>query len=148
MAARGYAVLLPDPGLSTGYGQEFLARGHGDWGDLPFTDLMDITDAAIARPDLDAGRTAVMGGSFGGYMANWIAGHTTRFRAIVSHASLWALEQMFGTTDCPAEWRRQLGHARHPAGAVRGQLPGPARGRHHHADAGHPRGQGLPRPDR
>jgi dipeptidyl aminopeptidase/acylaminoacyl peptidase len=109
MAARGYAVLLPDPGLSTGYGHEFLARGHGDWGDLPFTDLMNITDAAIARPDLDAGRTAVMGGSFGGYMANWIAGHTTRFRAIVSHASLWALEQMFGTTDCPAEWRRQLG---------------------------------------
>ena len=109
MAARGYAVLLPDPGLSTGYGHEFLARGHGDWGDLPFTDLMDITDAAIARPDLDAGRTAVMGGSFGGYMANWIAGHTTRFRAIVSHASLWSLEQMFGTTDCPAEWRRQLG---------------------------------------
>jgi dipeptidyl aminopeptidase/acylaminoacyl peptidase len=109
MAARGYAVLLPDPGLSTGYGHEFLARGHGDWGDLPFTDLMDITDAATARPDLDAGRTAVMGGSFGGYMANWIAGHTSRFRAIVSHASLWALEQMFGTTDTPAEWRRQLG---------------------------------------
>jgi dipeptidyl aminopeptidase/acylaminoacyl peptidase len=109
MAARGYAVLLPDPGLSTGYGHEFLARGHGDWGDLPFTDLMDVTDAAIARPDLDAGRTAVMGGSFGGYMANWIAGHSTRFRAVVSHASLWALEQMFGTTDCPAEWRRQLG---------------------------------------
>ncbi len=109
MAARGYAVLLPDPGLSTGYGHEFLARGHGDWGGPPFTDLMDITDAALARPDLDAGRTAAMGGSFGGYMANWIAGHTTRFRAIVSHASLWALEQMFGTTDCPAEWRRQLG---------------------------------------
>ena len=109
MAARGYAVLLPDPGLSTGYGHEFLARGHGAWGGLPFTDLMDITDAALSRADLDAERTAVMGGSFGGYMANWIAGHTTRFRAIVSHASLWALEQMFGTTDCPAEWRRQLG---------------------------------------
>ena len=109
MAARGYAVLLPDPGLSTGYGHEFLARGHGDWGGLPFTDLMDITDVALAREDLDASRTAAMGGSFGGYMANWIAGHTTRFRAIVSHASLWALEQMFATTDCPAEWRRQLG---------------------------------------
>ena len=109
MAARGYAVLLPDPGLSTGYGQEFLARGHGAWGGLPFTDLMDITDAALTRADLDAGRTAMMGGSFGGYMANWIAGHTTRFRAIVSHAGLWALEQMFRTTDCPAEWRRQLG---------------------------------------
>jgi len=109
MAAQGYAVLLPDPGLSTGYGQAFVARGHGDWGSLPFTDLMTITDAAVARADIDAERTAAMGGSFGGYMANWIAGHTTRFRAIVSHASLWALDQMFATTDTPAEWRRQLG---------------------------------------
>jgi dipeptidyl aminopeptidase/acylaminoacyl peptidase len=109
MAAQGYAVLLPDPGLSTGYGQAFVARGHGDWGNLPFTDLMTITDAAVARADVDADRAAAMGGSFGGYMANWIAGHTTRFRAIVSHASLWALDQMFGTTDTPAEWRRQLG---------------------------------------
>jgi dipeptidyl aminopeptidase/acylaminoacyl peptidase len=123
MAARGYAVLLPDPGLSTGYGHEFLARGHGAWGGLPFTDLMDITDAALARADLDAGRTAVMGGSFGGYMANWIAGHTTRFRAIVSHASLWALEQMFGTTDCPAEWRRQLGTPATQPGRYAGNSP-------------------------
>jgi len=109
MVARGYAVLLPDPGLSTGYGPEFIARGHGDWGGPPFTDVMAITDAAVARPDIDGARTAMMGGSFGGYMANWIAGHTTRFRAIVSHASLWALDQMFGTTDAPAEWRRQFG---------------------------------------
>jgi dipeptidyl aminopeptidase/acylaminoacyl peptidase len=50
-----------------------------------------------------------MGGSFGGYMANWIAGHTGRFRAIVSHAGLWALDQMFGTTDGPAFWRRIFG---------------------------------------
>ena len=110
MAARGYAVLLPDPGLSTGYGQKFIARGHGAWGDLPYTDLMTVTDAAVARADIDAARTAAMGGSFGGYMANWIAGHTTRFRAIVSHASLWALDQMFGTTDLPAAWRRVLGY--------------------------------------
>jgi dipeptidyl aminopeptidase/acylaminoacyl peptidase len=109
MAARGYAVLLPDPGLSTGYGQAFIARGHGAWGDLPFTDLMTITDAAAARDDIDEERTAAMGGSFGGYMVNWIAGHTGRFRAIVSHASLWALDQMFATTDTPAEWHRQLG---------------------------------------
>ena len=60
---------------------------------------MAITDAAAARPDIDPTRTAAMGGSFGGYMANWIAGHTDRFQAIVSHAGLWALDQMFGTTD-------------------------------------------------
>ena len=109
MAARGYAVLLPDPALSTGYGRDFIARGHVNWGDKPFTDLMAITDAAASRPDIDETRTAAMGGSFGGYMANWIAGHTDRFRAIVTHASLWALDQMFGTTDAPALWRRHFG---------------------------------------
>jgi dipeptidyl aminopeptidase/acylaminoacyl peptidase len=109
MAARGYAVLLPDPALSTGYGQEFLARAHREWGARPFADIIAATDAALARPDIDAGRTAMMGGSYGGYMANWMAGHTDRFQAIVSHAGLWALDQMFGTTDHPMFWRRQFG---------------------------------------
>ncbi|HEY7145157.1 MAG TPA: S9 family peptidase [Streptosporangiaceae bacterium] len=113
MAAQGYAVLLPDPALSTGYGYDFIARGHGQWGGQPYRDLMAITDAAQARPDIDAARTGMMGGSFGGYMANWMAGHTDRFRAIVSHASLWSLEQMFGTTDLPTFWRRIYGD---PAG--------------------------------
>jgi dipeptidyl aminopeptidase/acylaminoacyl peptidase len=109
MVARGYAVLLPDPALSTGYGRDFIARGHGEWGGRPYTDVMAITDAAVARPDIDESRTGMMGGSFGGYMANWIAGHTSRFRGIVSHASVWALDQTFGTTDTPGEWRRQFG---------------------------------------
>jgi dipeptidyl aminopeptidase/acylaminoacyl peptidase len=109
MAARGYAVLLPDPALSTGYGQGFIARGHGTWGGKPFTDVMTVTDAVVARPDIDERRTAMMGGSFGGYMANWIAGHTGRFAAIVSHAGLWALDQMFATTDGPPFWRREFG---------------------------------------
>ncbi|HZB34181.1 MAG TPA: S9 family peptidase [Streptosporangiaceae bacterium] len=91
MAARGYAVVLPDPALSTGYGQDMLRRGHGRWGPRTFADLMTITDAVVARDDIDETRTAMMGGSFGGYMANWIAGHTDRFRAIVSHAGLWNL---------------------------------------------------------
>ena len=106
MVARGYAVLLPDPALSTGYGQDFIARGHGTWGEAPYTDVLAATDAVAARPDIDAGRIAMMGGSFGGYMANWIAGHTDRFAAIVSHAGLWALDQMFATTDLPPFWRR------------------------------------------
>jgi dipeptidyl aminopeptidase/acylaminoacyl peptidase len=109
MVSRGYAVLLPDPGLSTGYGHDFVGRGHGDWGARPFADLMAITDATAARPDIDQTRTAAMGGSYGGYMANWIAGHTDRFQAIVSHAGLWALDQMFGTTDLPSYWRRLFG---------------------------------------
>jgi dipeptidyl aminopeptidase/acylaminoacyl peptidase len=109
MAARGYAVLLPDPALSTGYGRAFVARAHRDWGARPFADIMAATEAVLARPDIDAGRVGMMGGSYGGYMANWMAGHTDRFKAIVSHAGLWALDQMFGTTDHPAFWRRQFG---------------------------------------
>ncbi|GIF73790.1 S9 family peptidase [Asanoa siamensis] len=106
--ARGYAVLLPDPGLSTGYGYEFVKRGWGSWGDEPYTDLLALTDAAVARPDVDETRTAAMGGSFGGYMANWIAGHTDRFDAIVTHASLWALDQMMTTTDAAYYWSREF----------------------------------------
>ncbi|WIE55760.1 prolyl oligopeptidase family serine peptidase [Curtobacterium sp. MCBD17_003] len=104
-AARGYAVLLPDPALSTGYGLEFIARGWNAWGQAPYTDLLAITDAVVARPDVDETRTAAMGGSFGGYMANWVAGHTDRFDAIVTHASLWALDQFAGTTDASYYWQ-------------------------------------------
>jgi dipeptidyl aminopeptidase/acylaminoacyl peptidase len=108
MTGRGYAVLLPDPALSTGYGRAFVERGWGRWGAEPFTDLMALTDAAEARPDVDAGRTAAMGGSFGGYMANWIATHTDRFRAVVTHASLWDLEQFAPTTDVAYYWSREM----------------------------------------
>ncbi len=103
-AARGYAVLLPDPALSTGYGLDFVNRGWNAWGQAPYTDLMAITDAVEARADIDETRTAAMGGSFGGYMANWVAGHTDRFRAVVTHASLWALDQFNGTTDSSHYW--------------------------------------------
>jgi dipeptidyl aminopeptidase/acylaminoacyl peptidase len=108
MAAQGYAVLLPDPALSTGYGRDFVRRGWGRWGEEPFTDLMTVTDAALRRDDIDTERVAAMGGSFGGYMANWVAGHTDRFKAIVTHASLWALDQFGPTTDVASYWFREL----------------------------------------
>ena len=106
--AHGYAVVLPDPAMSTGYGIDFIRRGWGAWGDAPYTDLMAIVDAAHERPDIDADRTAAMGGSFGGYMANWIAAQTDRFDAIVTHASLWALDQMMATTDASYYWLREM----------------------------------------
>jgi dipeptidyl aminopeptidase/acylaminoacyl peptidase len=108
MAAHGYAVLLPDPALSTGYGRAFVRRGWGRWGAEPYTDLMALTDAAGAVPTVDARRAAVMGGSFGGYLTNWTAGHTDRFAALVTHASLWALDQFGHTTDGPDYWLREL----------------------------------------
>ncbi len=112
LAERGYAVLLPDPALSTGYGEAMIKRAWGTWGPRVLSDLDAITDEALRRPDLDPARTAVMGGSFGGYMANWIAGHTTRFRAIVSHAGLWDLLQFYGTTDTGPAWEDQMGDPR------------------------------------
>jgi len=110
LAARGYAVLMPDPALSTGYGQAMVQRGWNDWGGAPYEDVTAAVDAALAeRPDLDATRTALMGGSYGGYMANWVAGHTDRYRAIVTHASLWELRGFHGTTDSGAFWEREMG---------------------------------------
>jgi dipeptidyl aminopeptidase/acylaminoacyl peptidase len=108
LVAKGYAVLMPDPALSTGYGQDFIQRGWGTWGFAPYTDLIAATDAACAHPRVDETRTAAMGGSFGGYMANWIAGHTDRFDAIVTHASLWALDQFGPTTDGAYWWAREM----------------------------------------
>ncbi|MGO4236258.1 prolyl oligopeptidase family serine peptidase [Pseudarthrobacter sp. YAF2] len=108
LTAKGYAVLLPDPALSTGYGQSHIQRGWGSWGKAPYTDLMAITDAAVERPDIDGTRTAAMGGSFGGYMANWVAGNTDRFKAVVTHASLWALDQFGPTTDASQYWLKEM----------------------------------------
>lgn len=111
LAARGYAVLLPNPALSQGFGQDFVRRGWGTWGEAPYTDLMAAVDAAEQRPDIDATRTAAMGGSFGGYMANWIATQTDRFRAVVSHAGLWHLDSFTSTTDAAYYWEKEWGDA-------------------------------------
>ncbi|WP_206305517.1 S9 family peptidase [Actinacidiphila soli] len=108
-AAAGYAVLLPDPALSTGYGQRMHERGWAHWGGAPYEDVMALTDTALRRDDLDSERTAMMGGSYGGYMANWIATQTDRFKAIVTHASLWNMYSFAGVTDFPAYWMRRQG---------------------------------------
>ncbi|MBW4722239.1 S9 family peptidase [Saccharothrix obliqua] len=123
MAARGYAVLLPDPALSTGYGPEFIAAGWGSWGAKPYTDLMAITDVTVQRDDIDETRTAAMGGSFGGYMANWIATQTDRFKAIVTHASLWHLDAFTGTTDDSYYWIREMGDPLRQEEQVRANSP-------------------------
>jgi dipeptidyl aminopeptidase/acylaminoacyl peptidase len=109
MTQRGYAVLLPDPCLSTGYGQDMIDRGWGDWGPRTLADLDAIVDVAVARDDIDGERIGAMGGSYGGYMANWVAGHSDRYKAIVTHASLWNLDQFAGTTDAAMYWQREFG---------------------------------------
>ncbi len=124
LAARGYAVLMPDPALSTGYGQRMVDRGWNDWGGTPYEDVTAAVDAALAeRADLDPSRTALMGGSYGGYMANWVAGHTDRYRAIVTHASLWELRGFHGTTDTGAFLEHEMGDPYRDPERYAGQSP-------------------------
>ncbi|MFG3015852.1 alpha/beta fold hydrolase [Streptomyces cinerochromogenes] len=111
-AARGYAVLLPDPALSTGYGQRMQERGRGQYGGQPYRDVIALTDAALARADLDATRTALAGWSYGGYLANRAATLTDRFKAIVSAAGMWNLEALQAGTDMHAYFRKIFGDPR------------------------------------
>jgi dipeptidyl aminopeptidase/acylaminoacyl peptidase len=85
-AGAGYAVIMIDFHGSTGYGQAFTDAIRGDWGGAPYEDLMKGLDHALATyPFLDGKRVAALGASYGGYMVNWIAGHTDRFQALVCH---------------------------------------------------------------
>lgn len=85
-AGHGYATVFIDFHGSTGYGQAFTDAISGDWGGAPYEDLMTGLDAALAKYSwLDGSRVAALGASYGGYMINWIAGHTDRFKALICH---------------------------------------------------------------
>ncbi|MFL5582251.1 MAG: S9 family peptidase, partial [Gemmatimonadaceae bacterium] len=100
-ASRGNAVVFVNPRGSTGYGQRFVDEVSKDWGGKVYADLMNGLDAALARNRwMDSTRMGAAGGSFGGYMVNWIAGRPTqRFKALVSHAGVFNLESMAGATE-------------------------------------------------
>ena len=109
-AAAGYAVLLPNPRGSTGRGQDFIEGvWNNQWGGACYRDLMAVADHVPRLPLLDATRVGAMGGSFGGYMANWIGGQTDRFRCIVTHASIYHFTAFHGATDFPAYFALELG---------------------------------------
>jgi dipeptidyl aminopeptidase/acylaminoacyl peptidase len=105
-AARGYVVLMPNPRGSTGYGQPFVEQISGDWGGRAYTDIMNGVDQLAAMPFVDGSRIGAAGGSYGGYMVDWILGHTDRFKALVSHAGVYDLVSMYGVTEelWFAEW--------------------------------------------
>ncbi len=85
-AGAGYVALTVDFHASTGYGQAFTDAVNGDWGGAPYEDLMKGLDFALQKyPFLDGGRVGALGASYGGYMINWIAGHTDRFKCLVVH---------------------------------------------------------------
>jgi dipeptidyl aminopeptidase/acylaminoacyl peptidase len=99
-AANGYVVVMINPGGSTGYGQAFVDRVNGDWGGKPFSDLMTGLDYAEQHyPFIDKDRECALGASYGGYMANWVLGHTNRFKCIVSHDGMFDPESAYGTTE-------------------------------------------------
>jgi dipeptidyl aminopeptidase/acylaminoacyl peptidase len=89
LAGAGYVVVMPNPRGSVGYGQKFTDDINQDWGGKPYTDIMAVTDYTARLPYVDPDRMAAAGGSYGGYMIDWILGHTTRFKALVSHAGVF-----------------------------------------------------------
>jgi dipeptidyl aminopeptidase/acylaminoacyl peptidase len=99
-AANGYVVIMINFHGSTGYGQKFIDAINGDWGGAPFEDLMTGLDyAEKTYPFIDKDRECALGASYGGYMANWILGHTDRFKCIVSHDGMFNAESAWGDTE-------------------------------------------------
>jgi dipeptidyl aminopeptidase/acylaminoacyl peptidase len=92
-------VVEANPRGSTGYGQKFVDEINGDWGGRAFDDLMAVTDHMLALPYVDGSRLAAAGASYGGYMADWLQGHTQRFKAIISHSGVYNLTSEFGATE-------------------------------------------------
>lgn len=99
-AGAGYAAVFIDFHGSTGYGQAFTDSISGDWGGKPYEDLMKGLDHALANYDyLDGDRVAALGASYGGYMINWIAGQTDRFRCLVNHDGVFDNRSMYYETE-------------------------------------------------
>jgi dipeptidyl aminopeptidase/acylaminoacyl peptidase len=101
-AARGYAVLRPNPRGSSGYGTEFRRANVKDWGGADFQDLMTGVDKVIEMGVADPERLGVMGWSYGGYMTSWIVTQTKRFKAASAGAPVTNLMSFTGTADIPA----------------------------------------------
>ena len=98
-ANAGYVVFAPNPRGSIGWGQEFVDDITLDWEGKAYEDVMRGTDYAEALPYVEKGRTAAAGASYGGYMVNWIAGHTDRYRALVTHDGIFDLRSMYSSTE-------------------------------------------------
>ncbi len=110
LAAKGVVVLYPNPRGSQGYGETFADAIKSDWGNLDYKDLMNAVDQAVKLPYVDAARLGVCGGSYGGYMTNWIVGHTGRFKAALTERCVSNLYSFFGTSDFGYDDPREFTH--------------------------------------
>lgn len=109
MAAQGYVVVYSNPRGGTSYGLKFQNCIHADWGNLDYKDVTRVADWMFAQKYIDKKRIGVTGGSYGGFMTNWLIGHTNRFRAAVTQRSVTNMESMFGTSDFGFEFHYELG---------------------------------------
>ncbi len=98
-AAAGFVVVMPNPRGSTGYGQKFTDEINGDWGGKAYEDIMRVVDYVAGQDYADSDRMVAAGASYGGYMMDWMLGHTSRFKALVSHAGVFDLRSEFGATE-------------------------------------------------
>ena len=145
-AADGYVVIMVNPRGSTGYGQQFIDDINGDWGGRAYQDLMLGLDyAQRTYPFVDKTRTCALGASFGGYMVDWILGHTGRFQCAVSHDGMFDTVSAYGATEelwfpewefkgmpwtsravydrwSPEQFAAQMGKFKTPTLVVHGQL--------------------------
>ena len=98
-AAQGWIVAAPNPRGSFGFGQTFVDQISGDWGGAVMTDIDTVVNAVSKMPFADSQRMGIAGASYGGYAVNWILGHTTRFKAAVTHDGVFNLESMSLATE-------------------------------------------------
>ncbi|HEX9704137.1 MAG TPA: S9 family peptidase [Gemmatimonadales bacterium] len=99
LAGQGYWMLFTNPRGSSGYGHAFTYATRGRWGMEDYEDLMKAVDVVIARGEVDTTRMAVLGGSYGGFMTNWVVGHTGRFRVAQTDRSIYNWDSWYGSSD-------------------------------------------------
>jgi dipeptidyl aminopeptidase/acylaminoacyl peptidase len=99
LAAHGYVVYFCNPRGSQGYGEEHAKAIANNWGTADYEDLMTWVDFVEKKPYIDREKMGVTGGSYGGYMTNWIIGHTNRFKAAVTQRCVSNLISMWGSSD-------------------------------------------------
>lgn len=151
-AAKGIAVLRPNPRGSSGYGFAFRNANHGDWGGADYEDLMKGVDKVIAMGVADPTRLGVMGWSYGGFMTSWIITQTQRFKAASVGAAVTNLESFNGTTDIPdfipdyfggQAWDNEKSYRTHGSMTAVKNVKTPALIQHCEGDARVPIGQGY-----
>ncbi|MGH8003143.1 MAG: S9 family peptidase, partial [Limisphaerales bacterium] len=108
LAARGYVVFFSNPRGSQGYGEAFAGAIVGDWGNLDYKDVMAGTDELVKKPFVDPKRVGVTGGSYGGFMTNWIVGHSNRYKAAITGRSVVNQYSMSGSSDIGHEVYREM----------------------------------------